>query len=65
MHRMHLLLDEETQAAVERQMERYGIGNMTDLIRFAVKVLDASPMLAYPIPKPQPRGRPSRSSNKQ
>ena len=50
MPRMHLLLDEVTQAAVERPMERYGMGNMTDLIRFAVMVLGASPRLTYPIP---------------
>lgn len=66
MRRMQLLLDTETQAAVERQMERYGIGNLTDLMRFAVQLLDASPMLTYPIPEPQARGwSASKSSSSQ
>ena len=39
------------------------MGNLTDLIRFAVMVLDASPRLTYPIPEPQLRGRPGRLAN--
>jgi hypothetical protein len=63
MLRKSFLLDEETIACIERQMKRYGIGNQTDVVRFAVRVLDASPMLTHPIPKPQPEGRPAHRSS--
>jgi hypothetical protein len=59
VQRKSFLFDEETLACLERQMKRYGIGNQTDVLRFAVRVLDASPMLTYSIPQPQPEGRPA------
>jgi hypothetical protein len=64
MQRKNLLLDDETLACLERQMKRYGIGNQTDVVRFALRVLDASPMLTYPVPTPRPEGRPAHRSVK-
>ena len=57
--RMNLLLHAETLACLERPMKRYGIGNQIDVVRFALRMLNASPLLTYPVPTPRPEGRPA------
>jgi len=56
---MNLLLHDEILAYLERQMKRYGIGNQIDVVRFALGVLDAGPLLTYPVPTARPEGRPA------
>lgn len=56
---MHFFIDDETEAALQRQMRRYKIGTAADLFRFAVTVLDASPIVRYQPPAPRPEGRPA------
>ncbi len=40
-------------------MQRYGIGHQTAVMRLALQVLDASPMITGQVPTPRPEGRPA------
>ena len=56
---VHFSIDAETEAALQRQMQRYKIGAAADVFRFALTVLDASPIVQFQPPAPRPEGRPA------
>ncbi len=56
---VHFSIDDETEAALQRQMQRYKIGAAADVFRFALTVLDASPIVQFQPPEPRLEGRPA------